>query len=98
MTRFHLASMHGSVQHDVCLALKCALILVTAVLSMVTMGLPGSLMLAGAWLLAAGLARTVTALSGSVSWAGAIAVEITLVVGLSGVVAHLSQDRKSTRL
>ena len=92
MTRFHLASMHGSVKHDVCLALKCALILATAVLSMVTMGLPGSLMLAGAWLLAAGLARTVTALSGPVSWAGAIVVEITLVVGLSGVVAHLSHS------
>jgi hypothetical protein len=92
MTRFHPASMHGSVQHDLCLALKCVLVLAFAVLSMVTMGLPGSLMLAGAWLLAAGLARTVTGLAGPVSWAGAIVVEITLVVGLSGVVAHLSHS------
>ena len=60
------------------------------VLAVVVVGLPGTLIFAGGWLLAAGLGRTVPGLAGAASWAAAILLEVGLLSGLSAAVAFIS--------
>lgn len=48
------------------------------ILSIVSLGLPGTVILAGGWLLALGLGRRVPGLDGPVSWAGAVIVEVAV--------------------
>jgi hypothetical protein len=64
--------------------------LAAAALSLLAVGLAGTLVVAGAWALAAGMGRLVPGLRGSVSVAAAVVVEVSLLVGLSVVLAKLS--------
>ena len=59
-------------------------------LSIVSVGLPGTAVLAGGWLLAAGLARRVPGLDGPVSWAAAVVVEVSLLTLDTLVLKRLS--------
>jgi hypothetical protein len=63
---------------------------VLLLLSQVALGLPGTLMLLGGWLLAAAISRLVPGLDGPVSWAAAVVVEVALVSTLSAALAKLS--------
>jgi hypothetical protein len=70
-----------------CLGLAAA---AAAVLSLHVLGVPGSLVLLGGWLLAAACHRVVPGLQGTVSWAAGVLLEVGLLAGLSAVVAKLS--------
>jgi hypothetical protein len=65
------------------------------VLSVWTVGLPGTLLLAGAWLLAAGLSVAVPGLTGPASWAAAIVVEVFAITGLGAASALISPKAES---
>ena len=67
------------------------------VLAVLTVGVPGALILVGAWLLAAALGRAVPKVSGTVSWAAAIVLQAVLLTGLSAAVA-LASPRPHGRL
>ncbi len=60
------------------------------VLSLATIGPPGTLVLVGAWLLAAALGRALPGLSGTVSWAASILVLTILLTALSAALAIVS--------
>jgi hypothetical protein len=62
----------------------------TVVLALLTLGFPGTLVLVGAWLLAAAIGRTVPGLSGTVSWAASILVLTILLTVLSAALALAS--------
>jgi hypothetical protein len=75
------------------LATKAALGLAAvaaAVLSLHVLGVPGSLVLLGGWLLAAACHRVIPGLQGTVSWAAGVLLEVGLLAVLSAVVAKLS--------
>ena len=59
-------------------------------LVLVTIGLPGAVVLAGGLLLAVGLGRVVPGMSSPASWAAAIVIEVALISGISGLVAVAS--------
>src|SRR3954451_6080574 len=59
-------------------------------LSIVSLGLPATLLLAGGWLLAATCGRFVPGLQGPVSWAAGVVLEFSLVTALSAVLAIIS--------
>jgi hypothetical protein len=61
-----------------------------AVLSLVAVGLPGTLVVAGTWALAAGLGRLLPGLRGPAGVAAAVVAEVSLLVGLSAVLARVS--------
>jgi hypothetical protein len=60
------------------------------VLAVLTVGVPGTLILLGAGLLAAALGRAVPGLSGAASWAAAIVLQAVLLTGISAVFALAS--------
>jgi hypothetical protein len=60
------------------------------VLAVVALGPAGTIVLAGGWLLACGLGRTIPGLDGPVSWAAAVVVEVCIVCALSLLLALLS--------
>jgi hypothetical protein len=59
-------------------------------LSIISLGLPATLLLVGGWLLAAACSRLVPGLDGPVSWAAGVVLEVSLVSALSGVLAIVS--------
>ncbi len=63
---------------------------VAAVLSIQVLGAPGSLILLGAWLLAAACHRVVPGLQGTVSWAAGVLLQVGMLGALSAVAAKLS--------
>lgn len=64
--------------------------LLAAVLSVATVGLPATMVLAGAWAYSALVTRWLTALSGPSCWAAGFVIEMVLLAGESFVVATLS--------
>jgi len=80
----------GTSRSGVSLLVSGAAVLVLAVLSLVTIGPGGALVLLGGVVLALATGRLVPALSGPASWAAAVVLEIGLVGTLSVVLAFLS--------
>ena len=60
------------------------------VLAVFTLGVPGTFILVGAWMLAIALGRTIPGLSGATSWAAAVIVEIGLLTAMSAALAVAS--------
>ena len=73
------------------LAWVCSL-LVATILVLITVGLPGLLVLGSTWLLAAAIGRLTPRLSGAASWAAAVVSEVTLLTSLSALL-HLASPR-----
>jgi hypothetical protein len=65
-------------------------LVVALVLGVTTTGVPGTLLLVGGYLLAVGIAGVSPKLSGPPSWAAAVVVEVTLLVGCSAALAIVS--------
>jgi hypothetical protein len=69
---------------------KIAALVVVVVFGVTAIGVPGTLVLFGGYLLAAGVANISPELSGPPSWAAAVIVEVTLLVGCSAALAIVS--------
>lgn len=68
-------------------------LIVTALLAWDVLGTAGAAVLAGAWVLAAAVGRTVPSLSGPAAWAVGVLAELCLVIGSSAVLALVAPGR-----
>src|SRR3954463_12859041 len=75
--------------HKRALAISSVAALVLTVISLLSVGVPATLLLGGGWLLAAALGR-VPGLDGPVSWAASVVATVALVSGVSAAVALVS--------